>query len=62
MNIVQAFVLQSDDNWAIAEAELWDLEPVELTGNEKVIGHRKIDGLIYKVLKTEDNKLVAITK
>ena len=56
MNIVQAFVLRSDDNWVVADSDLWELEPVEITGTEKVIGHRKIDGLIYKVIKTPDNK------
>ena len=57
-----AFVFSGKDNWKTSDADLWDLEVIELDGNEKTIGHRQIDGSICKVLRANDGKLVAITK
>lgn len=62
MNAVQVFVLVGNEDWRLASADLWELDVVELDGTEKVIGHRKIDGSIYKIIKVSDEKIVAITK
>lgn len=61
-NATYAFVLNSNDDWRHAAADDWDLDVVELEGNEKTVGHRQLDGSICKVLKTADGKFVAITK
>jgi hypothetical protein len=40
----------------------WDLDVIELEGDEKTVGHRQIDGSICKIVQTSDGKLVAISK
>jgi hypothetical protein len=57
-----AFVFNGAGDWKISMAGDWDLDVVELDGNEKTVGHHKIDGSICKVLQTAEGKLVAITK
>ncbi|CAB4196761.1 hypothetical protein UFOVP1290_281 [uncultured Caudovirales phage] len=57
-----AFVLNGSHDWRNSEVDLWDLDVIDLEGNEKIVGHRQLDGSICKVLKTADGKLVAITK
>lgn len=56
-----AFILNGRDDWKQSVPEDWDWDIVELDGNEKVIGHHRIDGKTYKVLQASD-KVVAITK
>lgn len=55
-----AFVLESNDDWRIADD--WAFEVVELRGNEKILGHRQIDGSNCKVLLTPDGQYIAISK
>ena len=57
-----AFVLNGSNDWRNSAVDLWDLDIIDLEGNEKIVGHRQLDGSICKVLKTSDGKLVAITK
>jgi hypothetical protein len=57
-----AFVLNGSEDWRNSTGDAWDFESIELDGNEKVVGHRKLDGSICKVLKMADGQLVAITK
>jgi len=57
-----AFVFSGDDNWQMSVPDNWDIALIELDGTEKVLGHRKIDGAICKVMKTHDGKLVALSK
>jgi hypothetical protein len=57
-----AFVFSGSGDWKVSKADEWDFDLVELDGNESIIGHRKIDGSICKVLQTSEGKLVAITK
>jgi hypothetical protein len=57
-----AFVLNGSNDWRNSDVDLWDLDIIDLEGNEKIVGHRQLDGSICKVLKTSDGKLVAITK
>jgi len=59
-NATYAFVLNGSD-WKCSTPEDWDWDIVELEGNEKVIGHHKIDGAVYKVLQVND-KVIAITR
>lgn len=60
-NATYAFILNGCDDWKFSGPEDWDWDIVELEGNEKVIGHHRIDGRAYKVLQAGD-KVVAITK
>jgi hypothetical protein len=60
-NITPAFIIDERDDWRTCDPSLWELEPIELEGDEKVIGHRYIDGAICKVLAKE-GKLIALTK
>ena len=59
-NATYAFVLNGDDDWRVADN--WDFEVVELQGNEKILGHRNIEGSNCKVLLTPDGQYVAISK
>lgn len=62
MNAVKAFVFTGSGDWKISDADDWDFDVVELEGNERTVGHHKIDGSICKVLQSTDGKLVAISK
>lgn len=55
-----AFVLDSSNDWRIADE--WTFEVVELEGNEKILGHRNIEGSNCKVLLTPDGQYIAISK
>lgn len=57
-----AFVFNGSKDWRKSIADDWDLSVVELDGNEKVVGHRQIDGAICKILQSNSGKLIAITK
>lgn len=61
-NALAAFVLSGNTDWRQSEAEDWDLDYVELEGNEKVVGHRQIDGSICKIVRTSDGRFVGLTK
>lgn len=51
-----------DKEWKVSDEDLWDLSVMEITGTEKVVGHRKIDGAIVKIIRLNDGKLFGITK
>lgn len=57
-----AFVFNGSDDWRLSSADDWDLDVVELEGNEKLVGHRKIDGSICKVMQASDGTVLALTK
>lgn len=61
MQTVHVFVLATNEDWRIAPVDSWEFDILELDGTEKVIGHRKIDGSICKIVKAAE-KIVAITK
>lgn len=61
-NATYAFVFNGEDEWRTSVADEWELDVVELQGNEKTVGHKKIDGSICKILQTSSGQLVAITK
>lgn len=61
MNAVHAFIFNGSD-WKKSEVDDWEWDIVEIDGTEKVLGHLPIDGSIYKIVKTSDGKLAAITK
>lgn len=56
-----AFVFSGSSDWKLSNPEEWDLTVLELSGNEKRLGHFKIDGAICKILKTEDGKIIALS-
>ena len=57
-----AFVFNGSNDWRKSVADDWDLDVVELDGNEKVLGHRQIDGSICKIIQTSNGRIVAISK
>lgn len=61
-NATYAFIYRGDGDWKLSVADDWDLDVVELEGDEKVIGHRQIDGSICRILQCSNGRLVAITK
>jgi len=56
-----AFILNGCNDWKKSIPEDWNWDIVELEGNEKVIGHHKIDGAVYRILQA-GTKVIAITK
>lgn len=60
--VAYAFVYKGSGEWKVSSPDEWDLDVVELEGDEKTLGHHKIDGSICKVLQTTDGKLLAISK
>ena len=60
--VAYAFVYKGSGEWKVSSPDEWDLDCVELEGNEKTLGHHKIDGAICKVLQATDGKLLAISK
>lgn len=62
MSATYAFVFSGSGDWKVSIADDWDLDVIELQGDEKVVGHLKIDGSICKVMQAADGKLIAITK
>lgn len=61
-NATYAFVFNGSEDWRKSIADDWDLDVIDLDGNEKVLGHRQIDGSICKVLQSSDGRIVAVTK
>ena len=60
--VTYAFVLVNDTDWRLSDIDDWNWDIVEIEGTEKTLGHHKIDGAVYRVLRTNDEKVVAITK
>lgn len=61
-NATYAFVFNGSEDWRKSIPDDWDLDVIELEGNEKILGHRQIDGSICKVLQTSDGKIFAVSK
>lgn len=61
-NFCSCFVLNGSSEWKKSSADDWDLDVIELDGSEKVLGHKPIDGSMFKILQTSDGKIIAITK
>jgi hypothetical protein len=59
-DVTYAFVFNGSD-WRKSVDDDWDTSIVELSEQDKVLGHRQIDGVICKVLKISDGKIIAIT-
>jgi hypothetical protein len=57
-----AFVFNGSGTWKLSTADDWELDWLELDGDEKAIGHYKIDGAICKVIQTKDGQIIALTK
>jgi hypothetical protein len=61
-NATYAFVFNGSEDWRKSIADDWDLDVIDLDGNEKVLGHRQLDGSICKVVQSSDGRIVAVTK
>lgn len=59
---VHAFVLTGNKDWRLSSPDDWELDIVELDGSETVIGHHRIDGSTFKIIKNSSGKLLAISK
>lgn len=57
-----AFVYKGSGEWKVSAPDEWELDVIQLEGDEKTVGHHKIDGSICKVLQANDGKLLAINK
>lgn len=57
-----ALVFNGSEDWRKSMPDDWDFSFVELSGKEKVLGHKQIDGAICKVLQTVEGKILAISK
>jgi hypothetical protein len=62
MSVATAFVYNGSGEWKVSAPDEWDLDVVELRGDEKTLGHHKIDGSICKILQASDGKLIALSK
>jgi|HubBroStandDraft_2_1064218.scaffolds.fasta_scaffold1204298_1 hypothetical protein len=62
VNATYAFVLTNEVDWKLSTVDDWDWSIIEIEGTEKTLGHHRIDGKVYKVLRTSDDQVVAITK
>lgn len=60
--IIPAFILNSQTDWRRSLPEDWELETILVSGSEKVLGHKKIDGAICRILQNEEGQIVAIVK
>lgn len=60
MNAEYAFVFNGTGDWKLSVSADWELDIVEFEDNPKVLGHRKIEGQICKVVQFSDGKLIAI--
>lgn len=61
-NFSSCFVLNGTSDWKKSSVDDWDLDVIEINGSEKLLGHKQLDGAIFKILQTVDDKIVAITK
>jgi len=52
INATYAFILNDKVNWKISNPDHWRWDIVELIGNEKLLGHHKLDGSIYKIVES----------
>ena len=57
-----AFKFNGKTDWRVSSPDDWDFFHFEMSGQEKTIGHIKIDGATCKVFKTETGQIVAIAK
>lgn len=61
MEFIIIFEYVGDGNWKNSDPDNWNVSTYELTGEEKKLGYKKIDGAIVKVCQTIDNKIIGIT-
>lgn len=60
MNTTYAFVFGGSD-WRKSVEDDWDISVIEIPDQTQVIGHKKIDGVICKVIKLESGQIIAIS-
>lgn len=57
-----AFVFNGNGDWKKSIADDWEPDTIEIEGSEKVVGHRQIDGAIFKILQNQSGQIIAISK
>jgi hypothetical protein len=62
MSVATAFVYNGSGEWKVSAPDEWDLDIASLDGDEKILGHHKIDEAICKVVQSKDGKIIAISK
>lgn len=62
LNFCSCFVLNGSSDWKKSFPDDWDLSTIEIVGDEKILGHKKIDGSIFKIMQTHNGKIFAVTK
>lgn len=62
MNYVYAFVYNGAENWKVSSIDDWNFDNIELDGTEKIVGHKKFDGTICKVLQDDSGRIIAVVK
>jgi len=60
--VAYTFVYKGSGEWKVSSPDEWDLDIASIDGDEKILGHHKIDETICKVLQTSDGKIIAISK
>jgi len=61
-NFCSCFVLNNSVDWKKSSADDWELDIVEISGEEKILGHKQLDDCICKIIQTCDGKIIAISK
>jgi|WetSurMetagenome_2_1015567.scaffolds.fasta_scaffold132721_2 hypothetical protein len=61
METTYAFVFNGSD-WRKATQDDWDISVIEISGKEKVLGHRQIDGVTCKVIQLSDGQIIALSR
>lgn len=54
------FILDSKIDWRRSLPDDWNSSYIELSGDEKFLGHKQIDGAICKIYQLADNRIIAI--
>lgn len=59
MKVVSGFVCEVED-WKRADVDDWNFDSIELEGNETLLGHKKIDNVICKIVMLGSKRIAAI--
>ena len=60
--VAYAFVYKGSGEWKVSAADEWDFDIASVNGDEKILGHHKIDEAICKVVQSKDGKIIALSK
>lgn len=60
--VAYAFVYKGSGEWKVSSPDEWDLDITSIDGDEKILGHHKIDEAICKVVQSKDGTIIALSK